>query len=168
VAGPEGYLSREEAGKTGGGGFVLGDYENNSVERRRAECERISGLLDRIFDAASMLEDGEEGGLSSSLFTAAADCRGWTATNEKDDQQRFTAKPLLTSMQREPASDLRCGQVATFRRRVDGLLAKNCARGNRMGRDGGGGQQRRLADRKLRATIHRRQRPRPRAPETAN
>jgi hypothetical protein len=44
--------------RLGGGGFVLGDYENNSVERRRAECERISGLLDRILEAAMMLEDG--------------------------------------------------------------------------------------------------------------
>jgi hypothetical protein len=51
AAGPEGYLSRVEAGEIGGGGFVLGDYENNSVERRRVECERISGLLDRILEA---------------------------------------------------------------------------------------------------------------------
>jgi hypothetical protein len=40
----------------------MGDYENNSVERRRVEWERISGLLDRILEAATMLEDGEEGG----------------------------------------------------------------------------------------------------------
>jgi hypothetical protein len=169
AAGPEGYLLRGEAGKIGGGGFVLGNYENNSVECiRRVECERISGLLDRILEAATMLEDGEEGGLSSSSFTAAADCRGRTATSDKDDQQRFMAEPLLASTQREHASDLRRGRDAAFWRRVDGLLAKNCTRGDGMGVDGGGRQRRWLANRKLRAMIHRRQRPRPRALETAN
>jgi hypothetical protein len=168
AAGPEGYLSRAEADKIGGGGFILGNYENNSVECRRAECERISGLLDRILEAATMLEDEEEGGSLSSLFIAAADCHGWTATSNEDNQQRFTAKPLLSLTQREHASNLRCGQDATFWRRVDGLLAKNCARGNGMGGDGGGRQQRRLTDRKLRATIHQRQRPRPRASEMVN
>ncbi len=59
--GLEGYLSRAEARKIGGG-LRMGDYENNSVERRRVEWERISGLLDRILEAATMLEDGEEGG----------------------------------------------------------------------------------------------------------
>jgi hypothetical protein len=108
------------------------------------------------------------GGSSSSPFTAAADHRGRTATSIKDDQQRFMAKPLLASMQGEHASDLRRGRDATFWRRVDGLLAKNCARGDGMGGDGGGRQQRRLADWKLRATIYQRQRPRPRASEMAN
>ncbi len=71
------------------------------------------------------------------LFTAAADCCGWTATSDEDDQQRFTAGPLLASTQREQASDLHRGQDATFQRRVDGLLAKNHARGNGMGGKGG-------------------------------
>jgi hypothetical protein len=80
---------RRPAGKIGGGGgFVLGDYKNNSVERRRAECERISGLLDLILEAAMMLEDGEEGGSSSSSFAAVADCadgrRRATRTTNKD------------------------------------------------------------------------------------
>ncbi len=154
--------------RLGGGGFVLGDYENNSVKRRRAEYERISGLLDWILEAVTMLEDGEEGGSLLSSFTAAADCRGRTAMSDKDDQQRFTAEPLLASTQRERASDLRRGPDAMFQRRVDGLLAKNHARGNRMGGDGGGRQRRRLADRRLSAMIHRQQRPRPRASETAN
>jgi hypothetical protein len=115
-----------------GGGFILGNYKNNSVKFRRAECERISGLLDQILEAATMLEDGEEGGSLSLLFTAAADCRGRTATSNKDDQQRFTAEPLLALTQREHAIDLRCGRDETFWRRVDGLLAKNCARGKRV------------------------------------
>ncbi len=154
--------------RLGGWGFVLGDYENNSVERRRVECERISGLLDRILEAATMPEDGEEGGSSPSSFTAAADRRGRTATSDEDDQQRFMAEPLLASTQRERASDLCRGRDVAFRRRVDGLLAKNRARGDGMGVDEGGRQRRRLADRKLRATIHRRQRPKSRALETAN
>jgi hypothetical protein len=44
---------------------------------------------------------------------------------------------LLASTQRERASGLRRGRDATFRRRVDGLLAKNPARGDGMGGDGG-------------------------------
>ena len=55
----------------------------------------------------------------------------------KDDQQRFPAGPLLASMQQECASDLCRSRGATFRRRVDGLLAKNRARGDGMGGDGG-------------------------------
>ncbi len=48
------------------------------------------------------------------------------------------AEPLLTLTQRERASNLRRGRDAAFRRRVDGLLAKNRARGDGMGVDGGG------------------------------
>jgi hypothetical protein len=44
---------------------------------------------------------------------------------------------LLASTQRERASDLRCGRDTAFRRRVDGLLAKNRARINEMGGDRG-------------------------------
>jgi hypothetical protein len=87
-----------------------------------------------------MLEDREEGGSSSSSFTAAADRCRQTATSNKDDQQRFMAKPLLALTQREHASDLRCGRDAAFWRRVDGLPAKNCVRGDGMGVDGGGQQ----------------------------
>ncbi len=126
--------------RLGGGGFVLGDYENNSVNCRRVECERISGLLDRILEAAVMLEDGKEGGSSSLSFTAAADCCGRTATSDEDNQQRFMAKPLLALTKRERASDLRRGRDAEFRRRANGLLAKNRARGDGMGVDGGGRQ----------------------------
>ncbi len=84
-----------------------------------------------------MLEDGEEGGSLSSSFMAAADCPGRTATSNEDNQQRFMAEPLLASMQQERASDLCRGWDAEFWRRVDGLLAKNRAKGNGMGVDGG-------------------------------
>lgn len=52
--GPEGYLSRQETAE--GGGFVLGDYENNSLEYKKEEIERLSGLLDRILEAAAILD----------------------------------------------------------------------------------------------------------------
>ncbi len=85
--GQRGTSRGQRPARLGGGDFILGDYKNNSFERRRAECERISGLLDCILEAATMLEDGEEGGsLSSSSFTAAADRCGRTATSDEDDQ----------------------------------------------------------------------------------
>jgi hypothetical protein len=68
---------------------------------------------------------------------AVADHRGRTAKSDEDDQRRFTAGSLLASTQQERASDLRRGRDATFQRRVDGLLAKNRARGNGMGGDRG-------------------------------
>jgi hypothetical protein len=74
--------------RLGGGGFVLGNYENNSIKHRRAECERISGLVDHILEAAVMLEDGEKGGSSSllsSLMAVVDHCRQ-TATRDKDNQ----------------------------------------------------------------------------------
>ncbi len=78
--------------RLGGWGSVLGDYENNSFKRRRAECERISGLLDRILEAATMLKNGSEGGSSSSSFMAAADCRGQRrrATRTSNEDSRLS------------------------------------------------------------------------------
>jgi hypothetical protein len=84
--------------RLGGGGFVLGNYKNNFDERRRAECERISGLLDRILKAARILEDGEEGVCRRRHLRRQADHRGRTAASDKDNQQRFTAEPLLALM----------------------------------------------------------------------
>ncbi len=60
--------------------------------------------------------------------------------SDEDHQQRFMAKMLLASMQREHVSNLHRGRDAAFRRRVDGLLANNRARGDGMGVDGGGRQ----------------------------
>jgi Zn-dependent protease len=54
IMGPEGYLSRQESAE--GGGFVLGDYENNSIEYKQEEVERLSGLLDRILEAVTLLD----------------------------------------------------------------------------------------------------------------
>ncbi len=137
-SGQRGTSRGRRPARLGGEGFVLGNCKNNSAERRRVECERISGLLDWILEAAKMLEDGEEGGSSSSSFMAAADRRGRMVTTNEDDQQRFMAEPLLASMQQERASDLRRGRDAAFRRRVDGLLAKNRVRGDGMEVDWGG------------------------------
>ncbi|KAL3789827.1 hypothetical protein ACHAW5_011250 [Stephanodiscus triporus] len=109
-----GYLSRD----TEGGDFVLGDYENNSVERRRIESERISGLLDRILEAARMIE--EEGGSSTSM---TADRR--LTSSDDGIRRKSTDGSSLASTLRARASDLRRGRDATFRRRVNSLLVKN-------------------------------------------
>ncbi len=68
TVGPRGYLSREQ-----GGVLLLGDYKNNCVERRKAEVERVSGLLDRILEATVML-DKEQGGSSSSSLSETTVC----------------------------------------------------------------------------------------------
>lgn len=54
IMGPEGYLSRQDS--TEEGGFVLGDYENNSLEYKQEEVKRLSGLLDRILEAVAILD----------------------------------------------------------------------------------------------------------------
>jgi hypothetical protein len=138
AVGPRGYLSREQ-----GRGFLLGDYENNSVERRRAEGERVSGLLDRILEATVMLDE-ERGGSSSSLSSATtvADRRR-SATSDEDDRRRSTAGSSLSSALRSRVSDLRRGRDATFLRRVDGLLAN---KGKDPGAIAGGGGTREAED----------------------
>ncbi len=68
---PRGYLSREQ-----GGVFLLGDYKNNCIKGRKAEVERVSGLLDRILEATVMLDEERGGSSSSSLSeTTVAVCR---------------------------------------------------------------------------------------------
>ena len=117
----------------------MSDYENNSVKRRRVECGRISGLLDWILEAAMMLGDGEAGGVTTLMSTKAVDRHRQTATSHEDDRQKLTAGPLLALTLRERASDLRRGRDVTFRRRVDGPLVKNRARGDgRRGEEGRG------------------------------
>jgi hypothetical protein len=125
----------EQRGRTGGEGGGGGGRQSPWQGRKRES-------------------DGEEGGLLSSSSTAAADRRGRTAMSDEDDQRRFTVGPLLASTQRERASELHRGRDGMFQRRVDGLLAKNCVRGDGMGGDGGGRQGWRLAHWKLRTTIH--------------
>ena len=51
MARPRGNLTWEKEG------FVLGDYENNSVEEKRIESDRISGLLDQTLDAATIIDE---------------------------------------------------------------------------------------------------------------
>ena len=46
---------------------MLGDYENNSVEEKRIESDRISGLLDQTLDAATIID---EEGKSSTLLVS--------------------------------------------------------------------------------------------------
>jgi len=59
MIGPEGFLSKDN--DVVGGGFVLGDYENNSIERKKEESERISGLLDRILQAVQIIDEERVG-----------------------------------------------------------------------------------------------------------
>lgn len=68
MMGPEGFLSKNDIDVEtgGGGGFVLGDYDNNSVERKKEETERISGLLDRLLQAVQIID--EERGQSMNEF----------------------------------------------------------------------------------------------------
>ncbi|KAL3811236.1 hypothetical protein ACHAXA_008995 [Cyclostephanos tholiformis] len=77
--------------------FVLGDYENNNFENKRKEADRIAGLLDRILEAASIVDMDDDTGRSSTSSSLASELRA-------------------------RASDLRGGRDATFRRRVDALL----------------------------------------------
>lgn len=88
MAGPRGYLSREKEG------FVLGDSENNAFENTHIESDRISGLLDRILDAVTLID--EEGNSST----------------------------LLASVLRTRVSDLRSSRDATFHRMMETLLAR--------------------------------------------
>jgi hypothetical protein len=66
-------------------------------------------------------------------------CRRDGACDAEERAHRdFMAEPLLTSTQRKRASDFCRGRDGAFWRRVNSLLAKNRARGNGMGVDGGG------------------------------
>ncbi|KAL7535420.1 hypothetical protein ACHAXR_006475 [Thalassiosira sp. AJA248-18] len=78
VMGPEGYLSKQETtidGGEGGGGFMLGDYENNSMEYKREETGRISGLLNRILEAVQVLDEEGSTNLGSKLRVRVSDLR---------------------------------------------------------------------------------------------
>ena len=62
MVGPEGFLSKDN--EVPGGGFILGDYDNNSMERKKDETDKISGLLDRILSAVQIIDEerGQAGG----------------------------------------------------------------------------------------------------------
>lgn len=55
LIGPEAMLSKPVADTSGD--FVLGDYENNSLERKMDENQRIAGLLDRLMEAVQLVDD---------------------------------------------------------------------------------------------------------------
>ncbi|KAL3782366.1 hypothetical protein HJC23_002981 [Cyclotella cryptica] len=61
LIGPEAMLSKPETISAGASfnnrGFVLGDYENNSMEPKVEENIRISGLLDRLLEAVQLLDE---------------------------------------------------------------------------------------------------------------
>ena len=90
AVGPRGYLLREQ-----GGVFLLGDYKNNCIERRKAEVERVSGLLDWILEATVMLDKEQGGSLSSPLSETTVAVCCLLATGKEDDRLRSTAGSLL-------------------------------------------------------------------------
>eukprot|EP00986_Skeletonema_menzelii_P015735 scaffold12556_cov69-Skeletonema_menzelii.AAC.1 len=55
MVGAEGFLSKDN--DVVGGGFVLGDYDNNSMERKLEETNRITGLLDRTLLAVRIIDE---------------------------------------------------------------------------------------------------------------
>ena len=55
LIGPESILSKPISDTSGD--FILGDYENNSLERKVDENQRIAGLLDRVIEAVQLLDD---------------------------------------------------------------------------------------------------------------
>ena len=77
IMGPEGYLSKTDAsivdGK-GDGGFQIGD-ENNSIEYKKEEVNRISGLLDNILEAVQLIDDEKLSNLASALRVRVTDLR---------------------------------------------------------------------------------------------
>jgi len=83
---------RETAMMLGGGGFVLGDYDNNSLERKKEESERITGMLDRILEAVQFIDEKRD------------------VMNELGSQLRVRI------------NELRQNRDATVRRKVDNLV----------------------------------------------
>lgn len=75
LAGPEAILSKPEAVDTSGD-FVLGDYENNSLERKVDENQRINGLLDCLLKASQLIdEEGAKNRLAPSLRIRVTELR---------------------------------------------------------------------------------------------
>jgi hypothetical protein len=98
IMGPEAILSKPETIATdagaNSGGFVLGDYENNSLERKIEETSRIAGLLDRLLEAVQLIDE-ESGGMKSTRLA-----------------------PNL----RIRVTELRKSREALLKRRIDGLI----------------------------------------------
>jgi hypothetical protein len=98
MLGPEGFLSRSN---TDGGGFVLGDYDNNSLERKKEESEKITGMLDRILEAVQFIDE------------------------ERDVMIE------LGSQLRVRINDLRQNRDETIRRKVDNLVNNSASNNNK-------------------------------------
>ncbi len=98
MLGPEGFLSRSN---TDGGGFVLGDYDNNSLERKKEESERITGMLDRILEAVQFIDEKRD------------------VMNELGSQLRVRI------------NELRQNRDATVRRKVDNLVNNSASNSNK-------------------------------------
>ncbi|KAL7470925.1 hypothetical protein ACHAXS_011209 [Conticribra weissflogii] len=100
---------------TPGKGFMIGDYENNSLERKKDESDKISGLLDLLLEAVTILE--EEKDVNSTGITSS---------------ERNGSK--LAPKLKAKVADLRLRNEETIRRKVDSLiLASNKAVKNQTG-----------------------------------
>lgn len=97
MVGPEGFLSKDDTNVVGGG-FVLGDYENNSMERKQEEIDRISGLLDRVLEAVQII-----------------------------DEERGQSTNKLGPKLRMRITDLRQSRDALIRRKIDNLMNSSSA-----------------------------------------
>jgi Zn-dependent protease len=96
MIGPEGFLSKDN--DVVGGGFVLGDYANNSLERKKEESEKITGLLDRILQAVQII-----------------------------DEERGQPMNEIGSKLRVRITDLRQSRDALIRRKIDNLVNNSSA-----------------------------------------
>eukprot|EP00986_Skeletonema_menzelii_P015734 scaffold12555_cov256-Skeletonema_menzelii.AAC.1 len=96
MVGAEGFLSKDD--DVVGGGFVLGDYDNNSMERKLEETNRITGLLDRILLAVRII-----------------------------DEERGQSMNELGPKLRMRITDLRQSRDALIRRKIDNLVKKSSA-----------------------------------------
>ena len=94
MVGPEGFLSKDN--DVVGGGFVLGDYENNSMERKQEETDRIRGLLDRTLQAVQII-----------------------------DEERGQSMNELGPKLRVRITDLRQSRDALIRRKIENLVNKS-------------------------------------------
>ncbi len=86
---------------TDGGGFVLGDYDNNSLERKKEESERITGMLDQILEAVQFIDEKRD------------------VMNELGSQLRVRI------------NELRQNRDATIRRKVDNLVNNSASNNNK-------------------------------------
>lgn len=75
LTGPESILSKPDT-RDSSGSFILGDYENNSIDRKVDENQRITGLLDRILEAVQLIDqEGSRNILAPSLRIRVTELR---------------------------------------------------------------------------------------------